>query len=139
MRPFKEVSVNSKPEDVLSAYLAAFASLDPDAIVPFYQIPSIFLTRSGAKIISDAASARATVSTFVEQARNQGYRRTELAGGLTVRRLGAELASLAGVFRRLGSNDQEITRFGFTYIMRDSGEGWKIAVALAYDEPTAEA
>jgi len=50
-----------------------------------------------------------------------------------VRPLAAGLAELAGVFVRYDTAQEEIARFGFTYIVRKGDRGWRTVVAVAHD------
>ena len=126
------------PEDTILEYVQAFQSLDPDAVVPYYGLPCMFISPTNTTVVSDADSARALVSLLIGQAKLQNYRRTEIMGSLEVRRLAANLATVAGVYARIGADDIEIMRFGFMYVMRADGDRWKIIVAQAHDAPPVE-
>ncbi len=126
--------MNHSPHGTLLAYVRAFETLDQENVLPFYNLPCMFVAPPGAVVVSDATAARALVSQLIEQARGQGYRRTELRD-VDMRLLSERLALVAGVFVRFGAGDQEIARFGFQYTMRNAGDGWKIVVALAHDLP----
>jgi hypothetical protein len=121
-------------ESTFHAYIRAFETLDPDAALPFYHVPGMVIAAQGVFAVSDADAARALVSQFMAQMRNQSYRRTEVAG-LTVRQLSPVLASCAGTFVRFNTAGEEIARLGFTYTMRYSSS-WKIVVAILH-EPVA--
>jgi len=120
------------PEDVLRDYVRAFESLGADAVVPFYRLPCLFLSRHGPHPVSDPAAARDLVHRLIEQARGQGYHHTEILD-LDVRALGEDLAWVAGVFSRRDADQEEIARFGFAYTLIGEGDGWKICVAIAHE------
>lgn len=120
-------------ENVVPAYVRAFETLEPDAVVPFYGLPCTFIAPHGVFVVSDAGGARALVEKLVADARSRNYRRTEIPGGVAVRRLAANLAAATGTFVRLDASGKEILRFGFTYLLRDDGKGWRIVVAAAHD------
>ncbi len=122
------------PESVFRTYMRAFETLDPEAALPFYDLPSMFIAPQGVFVVPNADTARALLSQFMAQLRSQSYRRTEVVG-LKVRKLSPGLASCTGTFVRFNTNDEEITRLGFTYTMRIAGS-WKIVVA-ALHEPVA--
>lgn len=123
--------------DTLREYVEAFATLDPEAIVPFYHLPCMFIAPFGISFAADADAVRRTASALIEHARSQRYRRTEFLG-LHMQELAANLVSFSGVFVRFNAKDDEIGRFGFFYIMRNEGAGWRIVVAVAHDPPKAE-
>jgi len=84
--------------------------------------------------VPDAPTARALLSQFMAQLRNQFYCRTEVVS-LTVRKLAPDLVSCAGTFVRFNIAGEEIARLGFTYTLRHVGS-WKIVVAMVH-EPLA--
>jgi hypothetical protein len=120
------------PESAFRAYVRAFETLDPEAVLAFYHLPSIFIAPQGVFVASDANTLRALMGQFTGQLRAQSYRRTEVSG-LVVRALSAELASCGGVFVRFDVDGQEIARSGFTYTVRNSGGSWKIVAAVLHD------
>ena len=130
--------MNDQPEETLVAYVRAFESLDPDAVALFYHQPCLFIAPGHVTPIADTEGVRHLVAQLIDQARNQGYRRTEILD-LEVRPLAESLASLSGVFVRYDSRREEIGRFGFSYTLQHDGQGWKIVVAVAYPAPTARA
>lgn len=121
-----------KLEETLGAYVRAFESLDPEAVVSFYRLPCMFITPAGVTLVADAPTARGVASTLIEHARSQDYRRTQILK-LDVRMHGERLASLSGTFARFNSARAEIGRFGFVYIMQRDGNGWHIVVAIAHE------
>ncbi|MFY9820629.1 MAG: hypothetical protein WAM82_04555 [Thermoanaerobaculia bacterium] len=122
------------PESAFHAYLRAFETLDPEAALPFYHLPGMFIAPQGVFAFPDANTARALLSEFMGQLRSQSYRRTEVVG-LTVRKLSLGLATCAGTFVRFNTGGEEIARLGFTYTLRNAGS-WKIIVAVVH-EPVA--
>jgi uncharacterized NTF2-like protein DUF6841 len=108
--------------------------LDPEAALPFYHLPGIFIAPQGVFAVPDANTARALLSQVMAQLRGQSYRRTEVVG-LTVRKFSPNLVACAGTFVRFNTGGEEITRLGFIYTMRYSGS-WKVVVAVLH-EPAA--
>ncbi len=126
--------MSDNPESAFLTYMQALETLDPEAALPFYHLPGMFITPQGVFVMPDTNTARSLLSQFMDQLRSQSYRRTELMG-LTVRQLSPDLASFSGTFVRSNTRGEEITRVGFTYMMRNAGS-WKIIVAALY-EPVA--
>jgi len=120
------------PTETLTEYVRAFESLDPAAFVPYYNLPCMLITPAGLTAVADAATRQALAGQLVNQARQQGYKRTEFLGPVACQMLSPSLALLSGVFRRLNSSDEVILDLGFSYLMNKSDEGWKIAVAALY-------
>lgn len=122
------------PVETLSAYVAAFETADPDLVAPFYHSPCLFVAPFGVSLAADPEAARRTASALVAHARSLGYRRTETSR-VERRSLASNLVEVTGVFVRFDGQDREIGRFGFTYVLREDGTGWKIVVAVAHDVP----
>ena len=120
------------PTDMLTAYVRAFETLRAEAVVPFYDLPCTFIRPDGVWVVQDEATAVVLVKHLIEHVRSQGYHRTDVSR-LAVRALAANLAELEGVFVRYDASQEEIGRFGFTYIVRQDDRGWRIVVAVAHD------
>lgn len=120
----------SDPQEMFSAYLQAFESLDPLAIVQYYDTPAMVVMPAAVVLIPDAPTGQRLIAGSIQQLRAQGYLRTEVAG-LEVRQLAPTLALCSGVFIRHGDNG-ELGRAGFTYTLRRT-EAWKIVVAMTHD------
>lgn len=127
--------MTDSPESAFHAYIRAFEMLDPEAALPFYHLPCMFIAPQGVFVAPDSDTARALLSQVMEQLRNQSYRRTEVVG-LTVRQLSPDLASCAGTFVRFNTSGEEIARLGFTYTLRNAGS-WKVIVAVVHEPPVA--
>lgn len=123
--------MTDSPESAFHAYMRAFETLDPEAALPFYHLPSLFIAPQGVFAVPDTNTARALLSEFMAQLRSQSYHRTEVVG-LAVRKLSPGLAFCAGTFVRFNTGDEEIARLGFTYTLRDAGS-WKIIVAVLHE------
>lgn len=119
------------PEHAVRAYITAFETLDPSAVAAFYHPPCLFISPATVAPVPDADAAVAMAGFLVQQAKAQGYRRSIIAR-LDTTILGPGLASATGSFIRLGSEDQEIMRFGFLYLLRQVEDRWLISVAVAH-------
>lgn len=120
-------------QDTLNAYVRAFESLDVSRFAPYYHLPCQFISPAGVTAINDEAMLHAVLGFAAEQARSSGYVRTEEVGEIKERRLSSQLTELSGTYRRLNAANEEITRFGFTYTLRETEQGWRIASAIIHD------
>ena len=116
----------------VSDYIRAFETLEPAEIVPFYSVPCMFLAPGHVAAVTDHDSVDRLVALLVEQARNQGYARTEIVG-MKTEPLAEDLGSVKGVYVRFDTEGEEIASLGFSYIMRKIGKAWKIAVAVIHE------
>jgi hypothetical protein len=124
--------MGQSPQDMLHAYVRAFETLRPSEVIPFYALPCTFIRADGVWVVQDEATTLALVGHLQDHAKMQGYSRTVISG-LATRELGSGLAELCGLFTRLDASGSLIVRFGFTYIVRLTSDGWKIVVAVAHD------
>ncbi|MBK9317358.1 MAG: hypothetical protein IPM55_24390 [Acidobacteria bacterium] len=122
---------------MLNTYIRAFESLRADEVVHFYQLPCTFIRPDGVWIVQDEATVLVLVNHLIEHAKAQGYHRTEVSE-IKMRTLAQELVELNGVFIRYGASQSEISRFGFTYIIRNNLNKWKIVVAIAHNAQPEE-
>jgi len=97
--------MTDSPESAFQAYVQAFEALDPEAAVPFYHLPCMFIAPQGVFVAPDIKTAQALLSQFMGQLRNQSYGRTEVLG-LTARKLSKDLASCAGTFVRFNTKQR---------------------------------
>jgi len=121
------------PVDTLTEYVRAFETLDPAAVLPYYNVPCMFITRGGVSEVADAAVAHTLATDLVAKAHQYGYKRTEFLGPVDCKMLSPTVAVLRVRFRRLNSADRVILDLGFMYVMHKGDEGWKIAVVTAYE------
>jgi hypothetical protein len=128
--------MTDNPQAALDAYLRAFEALDPEALLPFYHLPTMFIAPQGVFAAPDAGALRVLLAQFMSGLRAHSYRRTEVSG-LAVHALSPGLVSCSGVFVRYDASGAEIGRPGFTYLMRENDGSWKIVVAVVHEPPTA--
>lgn len=124
------------PVETLNAYVRAFETLDAAQFASYYHLPCQFITPAGVFAITDDTALQSMLAFAVQQAREQGYQRTETVGDIQTRMLAADVALLSGVYRRLDAKNQEITRFGFSYTLRRGANGWQIVSAIIHDPLT---
>ena len=123
----------TEPLEAVRSYAHAFETLEPQAVVPFYDEPCFVTSPQG----SVALPAHADVERFFEplmgDLRKQGYATTELQQ-LEERRLGPTMAMVTGrgIWRK--GDGTELRRFGAVYLLRKTGDAWRIAVAAFHDD-----
>src|SRR5262245_40767995 len=119
-----------------SAYVQAFQTLIPGAVLPHCHVPCVFIASRGMRIMASAAEVETFFAGVIEGLRARGYARSAIAS-LAVRRM-TDHAALVSVSRvRYRADGQELERLGETYTLLRSEDGWKIAAALVHDTDTA--
>lgn len=120
------------PDETLIDYTRAFASLDARQVVPFFEVPCLFVSSANSVSTATIEAVEGVVQALVAQASHSNYARTEIID-LVTRSLGAALHWLAGTFVRYDAFGVEVARFGFSYVMRRRDDQWRIVVALAHE------
>jgi ketosteroid isomerase-like protein len=117
---------------VLTDYYRAFSALDVQAILPYYNEPSLLVSPQGVAAMPTHAALVVTVAPGMEAFRARGYARSELTM-LHVKRLSASTALAAGVAVRYRTDGQELDRVGVIYLLQKVDGSWKIAIIVVHD------
>ena len=120
-----------EPLAFLNRYYEAFSTLSVDAVLPFYNEPSMFISAQGVNAVPTRAALGAMVFTPMMKAlSSRGFGRSEfsLHHG---KRISDVVAVLIGVAIRYKADDSELERVGITYIVRKHNNDWGIAVLAA--------
>ena len=118
---------------VLHEYYTAFSTLNVDAVLPYFNEPSLLIGPQGAF----AATTRTLLSTALSPAmdglRARGFGRTELRVR-NLQSLSATATLVGGVAQRYKIDGQELDQAGVTYVLYKSEAGWKIAVLIYHPD-----
>ena len=118
-----------------SAYVQAFQTLDPRAVLPYCHVPCVFISAQGVRAMTTAAEVEAFFDQVVQGLKSRAYARSALSE-FHVRQM-SESAALVSVGRvRYRTDGQELERLGETYTLLRTNSGWKIAAALVHDTDT---
>jgi ketosteroid isomerase-like protein len=113
-------------------YFRAFQSLDPEAILPYYFVPCLFLSPQGVFVIRDATEALTLFGDMTKGLRARNYGRSEWAD-LGVKQLSENAAVVSTRVIRYKADAAELERFGATYMLRKTESGWKIVTLTVHD------
>ena len=113
-------------------YIQAFQTLDPDAAVPYFHCPCMFISPQGVHVFATADDVRTLLTQIMAGLRARGYARSELLD-LHVNRMSRNTALLTVSRIRYATDGRELERFGETYTLRSAEREWKIAVAMIHD------
>ena len=120
--------------ETLEAYYRAFSTLNIREILPFLHEPALVMGPQGVFPLATASEIEPIFGPVMENLRSRGYGRSELESPET-QMLGAQIASVTGMAVRYGTGGAEMERAGITYLMRKTGDGWKIAVMVLHGAP----
>src|SRR4030095_2480958 len=116
-------------------YAAALSSLDPRRILPYYDEPLTLITAPIINILTTRADIEQWLKSRGEQMKGRGYARNAW-DQLHVKQLNYGLAVASGLAVRYKGDGQELDRLGITYVLRRTGDVWKIAVLTVHDPGT---
>ena len=113
-------------------YVQAFQTLKPRAALPFCHVPCMFVAPQGVLVMATAADVEVFFTRVMEGLKARGYARSELTD-LQLKQMSQDCAFVSVGRVRYQTDGQELERLGETYALRNTSEGWKIAVAMIHD------
>jgi ketosteroid isomerase-like protein len=120
--------------DTFSRYVRAFESLRPEAVVPYYHQPCLFISPQGVVALPTGADVAGFFQKVMADLRTSGYVSSAFPD-LEVLRLSDSLAAVRGLGIWKKADGTDLRRFGLTYTLRKSDAEWRIVVAVAHDPP----
>jgi ketosteroid isomerase-like protein len=115
-----------------TSYIQAFQTLDPQAAVPYFHVPCMFIPPQGVLVLTTAADVQALLIQVMEGLKARAYARSELLN-LRVIQMSDNTALVTVGRVRYATDGRQLERFGETYTLRRIEAGWKIAVAMIHD------
>src|SRR5215472_5743157 len=123
---------NEDVKQVIYDYYRDFSSLNVQAILPYFNEPSLLVGPQGVLPIPDHAALVAVFGPVMEGLRAKGYGRSELELGY-IQSLSSSAALISGVAVRYNTDGQELERVGVTYVLHKAQSGWKFATLILHD------
>ena len=123
---------NEAVNQVIADYYRDFSTLNVQAILPYFNEPSLLVGPQGVIPISDRAELVAVFGPVMEGLRAKGYSRSELEVGY-VKSLSSSAALIGGAAVRYKIDGQELDRVGVTYVLHKTEGGWKFATVILHD------
>jgi hypothetical protein len=128
---------NEAVNQVIADYYRDFSTLNVQAILPYFNEPSLLVGPQGVIPIPDHPALVAVFGPVMEGLRAKGYGRSEFETGY-VKSLSSSAALVAGVLVRYKTDGQELERAGITYLLHKTESDWKFATVILHD-PNAPA
>lgn len=117
---------------VIADYYRDFSTLNVQAILPYFNEPSLLIGPQGVIPIPNRAALAAVFGPVMEGLRAKGYDRSELELGY-VKSLSSSAALIGGVAVRYKTDGQQLERVGITYVLHKTKSGWKFATLILHD------
>jgi ketosteroid isomerase-like protein len=115
-----------------TAYFQAFQTLNPQAVLPYYHVPSMLLSPQGVTIMATATEVEALFSQIIEGLKARNYARSELTD-LRVQQLSDSIAMLSISGVRYTTDGEQLERLGVTYTLRKTDASWQIVLTTIHD------
>jgi hypothetical protein len=117
---------------VIADYYRDFSTLNIQAILWYFNEPSLLVGPQGVLPIPNHAALVAVFGPVMEGLRAKGYGRSELEQSY-VKSLSSSIALVGGVAVRYKTNGQQLERVGVTYVLHKTESGWKFATVILHD------
>ena len=113
-------------------YVQSFQSLEPRALVPYFQLPCLFISDQGVRVMANAGELQAFIAQLMENLKGRGFARSEVAD-MRVSRMSENIALVSVRRIRHKVDGSELERLGETYTLRKIDDGWKLSAAMVHD------
>jgi ketosteroid isomerase-like protein len=113
-------------------YVAAVASLDAQRVAPHYHEPLMVVAAAGARALATRADIAAWLTPVFARLKERGYARSDWSE-FQSKLLSNGVAVVSTQTVRYKTDGQQMEKVGFTYILRKTSEGWKVAVLIGHD------
>ncbi len=123
-------------KETFKQYSDSFALLDPQALVPFYHLPAILIDSKQVFSVNSEAEILGILTPMIEGLKHIGYTHSEITN-LNAKLLSDNTALVSGIGIRFKKDGNELGKFGFTYTLRKTDQGWKIIAGIIHDTDKA--
>jgi hypothetical protein len=124
---------NESVNQVIADYYRDFSTLNIQAILPYFNEPSLLIGPQGVIPIPNHAALAAVFGPVMEGLRDKGYGRSEFELGYA----SSSTALIGGVAVRYNAGGQQLERVGITYLLHKTESGWKFATVILHDPNTS--
>lgn len=113
-------------------YVAAVGTLEAQRVAPYYHEPLMFVAAAGARSLATRADIEAWLTPVFARLKERGYARSDWAE-FQSKLLSSGVAVVSTQSVRYRTDGQPMETLGFTYVLRKTKEGWKVAVLIGHD------
>jgi hypothetical protein len=127
---------NESVNQVIADYYRDFSTLNVQAILPYFNEPSLLVGPHGVIPVPNHAALLAVFGPVMEGLRAKGYGRSEFELDYA-KSLSSSVSLIGGVAVRYNADGQLLERVGITYLLHKTESGWKFATVVLHDPHTA--
>ena len=120
-------------DQLFTGYFSDFSNLDLKAIVSYFHDPCTFIVPQGVLVFSSASEVEGFWGPRFDDLKTQGFGHTERAEA-NIKVLTGDTAIANSLAVRYTKDGSELERRGATFVLRKTGDGWKI-VTLIHHSP----
>jgi hypothetical protein len=117
---------------VIADYYRDFSTLRIQAILPYFNEPSLLVGPQGVIPTPNHAAIAAVFGPVMEGLRAKAYGRSEFELDYA-KSLSSSAALIGGVAVRYNADGQQLERVGITYVLHKTEGGWKFATVILHD------
>ena len=118
---------------LFTGYFSDFSNLDLKAIVSYFHNPCTFIVPQGVLVFSSPSEVEGFWGPRFDDLKAQGFGHTERAEA-NIKVLTGDTAIANSLAVRYTKDGSELERRGATFVLRKTGDGWKI-VTLIHHSP----
>lgn len=123
---------NESVNQIIADYYRDFSTLNVQAILRYFNEPSLLVGPRGVIPIPNHAALVAVFGPVMEGLRAKGYGRSEFELDYA-KSLSSSAALTGGVAVRYSTEGQQLERVGITYVLHKTENGWKFATVILHD------
>ena len=120
-------------DQLFTGYFSDFSNLDLKAIVSYFHNPCTFIVPQGVLVFSSPSEVEGFWGPRFDDLKAQGFGHTERAEA-NIKVLTGDTAIANSLAVRHTKDGSELERRGATFVLRKTGDGWKI-VTLIHHSP----
>ena len=125
--------IEQEIDRLFTGYFSDFSNLDLKAIVSYFHDPCTFIVPQGVLVFSSPSEVEGFWGPRFEDLKAQGFGHTERAEA-NIKVLTGDTAIANSLAVRYTKDGSELERRGATFVLRKTGDGWKI-VTLIHHSP----
>jgi hypothetical protein len=104
--------------------LAANEFTDVEVLLAYFGVPLVIITTDRYLALPTREAVLTTAQTLIDQLRHANYA-SSIVHRLEIHPLNARAALVDGSFSRYDRHGNELERFGTTYLVANTGDGWR--------------
>lgn len=115
------------------AYAAAFETLLPENVTPFFHPNATLMTAEVVAFMSNEADVKGVFQNLFYELKGKAFDHSKM-NSIQVRQLSENQAIVSGSATRYNNEGKAFESFGLTYTLRHEGVSWKIIFGVLHEQ-----